>query len=191
MRFFISDTHFGHARINELAGRPFDSVEEMNEYIIDRWNAAVGVHDQVFHLGDVALGSLAESLPILSRLNGQKFLVAGNHDRVFKGNKPAYIERFWPEYRKYFAGIWNGDILMTLNDGTVVKASHFPYHGDSTTDERYPEFRPVDDGHVLLHGHVHEMWLRNGRQINVGVDVWDFNPVREDVLIEMIRDGLE
>jgi calcineurin-like phosphoesterase family protein len=51
---------------------------------------------------------------------------------------------------------------------------HLPY---AAVDARYPEWRPVDAGKWLLHGHVHEHWQVNGRMINVGVDQWDFAPV--------------
>lgn len=61
-RFFISDTHFSHARILEFEsddGRPvrsgFSSVEEMDEAMIERWNSVVGPKDKVYHLGDVAI----------------------------------------------------------------------------------------------------------------------------------------
>lgn len=186
MRFWTSDTHFGHLRINELAGRPFSSADEMNEALISRWNAVVGKNDLVVHLGDVAMGEIAKSLPLMARLNGQKILVAGNHDRVFSGNSENYIRRFFPEYSKYFGAIFNGSQLVTLDDGTIVKVCHFPYSGDSTTDERYPEHRPVDEGHVLLHGHVHQMWKVKDRMLNVGVDVNNFAPVSEDDIIERI-----
>jgi calcineurin-like phosphoesterase family protein len=186
MRWFTSDTHFGHARISELAGRPFTSVDEMNETIISRWNALVKPNDIVFHLGDVALGQISESLPLCGRLNGTKFLIPGNHDRIFPENRDSMRMKFVPEYQKYFV-ILPLQTMMTLGDGTVVNASHFPYSGDSHADDRYPEYRPVDDGKVLLHGHVHEKWRVRDRMINVGVDVNNFFPVSEADIIERIR----
>jgi calcineurin-like phosphoesterase family protein len=99
--FFTADHHFGHARIIELCDRPFSSIEEMNETLIDKWNAVVKPGDTVWHLGDVAMGPITQSLSLISRLNGHKYLVPGNHDRC----SPAYagtgvkrvqwIRRYW------------------------------------------------------------------------------------------------
>ena len=60
---------------------------------------------------------------------------------------------------------------------------------DSRYDLKFAEHRPKDDGSWLLHGHIHEKWRQNGRQINVGVDAWDFAPVSDDTLCEVIRSG--
>ena len=66
-------------------------------------------------------------------------------------------------------------------------AGHFPYEGDSHDEDRFTRWRPVDDGAWLLHGHVHTSWQVNGRQINVGVDVWDYAPVSEAALAALIE----
>jgi calcineurin-like phosphoesterase family protein len=182
--WFTSDTHFGHSRIIELCDRPFSSVDAMNEGIIENWNALVKPNDLVFHMGDVAMGKIADSLPLVGRLNGRIALVPGNHDRVFSGNKISHIERFTPEYLKVFETIlpeWTGlDVLP-------VDFCHFPFAGDSHEDDRYTELRPVDNGQWLIHGHVHDEWKVRGKQINVGVDVWDFRPVHLDQIMEVIR----
>ncbi len=81
--FFTSDIHFFHNNIIEYCNRPWRSAEEMNEGIINNWNSVVGRNSVVFILGDVAMGGRgkAERLAkILSRLNGKKYLVPGNHD---------------------------------------------------------------------------------------------------------------
>lgn len=80
--YFISDTHFHHANIIKLAGRPFASVQEMNEEMVSRWNAVVRPDDIVWHLGDFAYGTWkgGDTAAIFARLNGRKHLVKGNHD---------------------------------------------------------------------------------------------------------------
>lgn len=54
----------------------------MDAELIRRGNQAVAPTDVVLHLGDVALGPIAESLPLTAQLHGRKFLVPGNHDRI-------------------------------------------------------------------------------------------------------------
>ena len=80
--FVTADTHFSHARISELADRPFATVDEMNAELIRRWNETVSPTEVVLHLGDVALGPIEESIGITAQLHGRRFLVPGNHDRV-------------------------------------------------------------------------------------------------------------
>lgn len=80
MIYFIADTHFNHANIIKYCNRPFKNTDEMNEYIIRRWNSVVKEADTVYHLGDVGFGSLQEVKSLVERLNGRKILLRGNHD---------------------------------------------------------------------------------------------------------------
>ncbi|MEV8252146.1 metallophosphoesterase [Microbacterium sp. NPDC076768] len=103
--FVTSDTHFSHARISELAGRPYSTVEEMNEDLVCRWNDTVSPGAVVLHLGDVALGSIEESIALTARLNGRRLLVPGNHDRVSPATQSKRaIERFLPMYEATTSG---------------------------------------------------------------------------------------
>ena len=65
-----ADSHFAHANVIEYTGRPFASVNEMDEAMIAAWNSVVGPDDVVYHLGDFCLGGLIEARWRLSRLNG-------------------------------------------------------------------------------------------------------------------------
>ena len=78
--FFTSDTHFGHANIIRLCNRPFKDVEEMNEKLIENWNKVVPEDGTVFHLGDFAFGGSALWNSVIPRLNGQIYLIIGNHE---------------------------------------------------------------------------------------------------------------
>ena len=185
--FFTSDTHFGHKRIIELCNRPFRDVDHMNEMLIKNWNETVSPDDVVFHLGDVALGSIADSLPLVGRLNGYKILIPGNHDRIFSGEPEKKRERFFPEYMKVFQEIRAEAATLWLPwEFTEVVLSHFPYQGDSQENDRHVDKRPVDNGLPLIHGHIHEKRRIEGRMFNVGVDVNDFRPVHENVIREWI-----
>lgn len=188
--WFTSDQHFGHVRINELAGRPFATVEEATETMVERWNANVGVRDTVYVLGDACMGDLVTSLAVIPRLNGLKFLVPGNHDRVsslYKGSAQKKGE--WNvAYREAGFRVLPEQCAMMVRSH-VVMLCHFPYDGDSHGEDRYAAARPIDDGRRLLHGHTHSKEKVRGRQIHVGVDAWDFTPVSEEQLMEIISDG--
>ena len=78
--FYIADTHFGHLNIIKFDKRPFDSVQEMNDYLISRWNKKVKNGDTTYILGDFCWNKEAEWVEILNKLNGNKVLIRGNHD---------------------------------------------------------------------------------------------------------------
>lgn len=185
MRHFTSDLHFGHANIIKYSGRPYDSVEEMNEALVANWNDQVLPDDDVWILGDLCLGRLPDTLGYIGRLNGHKTLLTGNHDACWKGNGGynKWVTRY------VLAGldeVVNKKTVELDVGGNTVLLCHFPYFGDHYA-ERYSEYRPVDRGMSLLHGHIHEKWKVNGHQINVGIDVWDYRPVAEEELLPFLR----
>lgn len=158
--WFTSDTHFGHARIIELCNRPFANVDFMREMIVNNWNAIVSPSDRVFHLGDVALGPIHDSLQVIKRLNGRKTLIIGNHDRNFRGFgrshglEPDEWDQVYVDAG--FDEVWQSMVLVNYaNLPPVVNLSHFPYEGDSHGDERHASYRFQDQGIPLVHGHTH------------------------------------
>lgn len=95
--FFTSDTHFDHVNITgpkvsqwESGYRNFDTTEEMNEVLIKNWNEKIGPFDTVYHLGDVSFGTPERCRWHLSRLNGIKHLILGNHDKPALANKDMF-----------------------------------------------------------------------------------------------------
>jgi calcineurin-like phosphoesterase family protein len=179
--WWTSDTHFSHANIIRYCDRPFASVEEMNAELTARWNDTVAPDDEVWHLGDLVLGQNIEAqIERTAVLAGVKRLVPGNHDRVarsFEGRTD--FSRFAPLYRAAGWEIMPELITHTIG-GHEVLVCHFPYAGDSHARDRYDEFRPVDHGLPIIHGHVHNTFAELGRQFNVGVDVRSFRPVPEE-----------
>lgn len=152
--FFTADQHFNHAKIIEYCGRPFATVEEMNEALIACWNAVVQDGDTVYHLGDFGMGNAASLKAICERLNGNKILIRGNHDNL---SRTAYKQRvgFLEVYDQMEYGEW----LL----------SHYP------STEPHMELKVADQW--VICGHVHDMWRVCLRNLNVGVDMNDFYPI--------------
>lgn len=157
--YVTSDTHFGHANVIKYCNRPWASVDEMNEGIVERWNAIVRPEDTVYHLGDVALNP-KKAIPFLERLNGRKRLIRGNHDHD--------IEKYLP----YFE--WVKDYYVLKDNGMRFILFHYPI---SSWDG-------LHRGTVHLHGHSHGSHLRSfpassedGKRIDAGTDCWGWAPV--------------
>jgi calcineurin-like phosphoesterase family protein len=93
MRYFTSDTHYGHQNIIRFCDRPYADVGSMNVDLVNRAARVVEVGDELWHLGDVAFGRLDDTLTHLSRIAVDVTLVAGNHDRCHPYNG-ARGERF-------------------------------------------------------------------------------------------------
>ncbi len=188
-RWWTSDQHFGHENIIRYCARPFANSDEMSEAMVERWNDVVADSDEVWMLGDLVMNQLPKRLKDhVARLKGHKILVPGNHDACWQHHRKG------PKQKEVYYRL--GGIAEILDDPAPVSladvdvlVNHFPYRNDSHHDQRYQQYRPEDTGGWLLHGHIHEKWRQNDRQINVGVDAWDFAPVDDDTLADLIRSG--
>lgn len=209
--FFTSDHHFGHANIlkyedalrRNAHGGQFHTVEQMDDYLIDQWNATVSPGDTVYHLGDLSfkLHTIEEVMPFL---NGNVVLVVGNHDPFFKRLNCA-IPRMQREAREDALRLGFSEVHLQLDVEISgigqVSLSHFPYappDHDALADYelRFLENRPVmGEEKLLLHGHVHSQWLEQTYRglppmINVGVEMWGLRPVSEAEIVERFRKKL-
>jgi calcineurin-like phosphoesterase family protein len=194
---FTSDLHFNHVTMVSPAHggrgwRPFSTVEEMNECLIERWNSVVGVNSHVWLLGDVGMGSPEEFFPLVERLNGRKHLVSGNHDQVWDFHQRGYEHQ--ATWLRFFETIHTTVRLkFGKHRSTEVLLFHLPYDNDHTLTTRYEPYRLRDREIPLLHGHVHDSWKlrrtphKKTLQINVGVDVWDWTPVGLSQLLPVLR----
>ena len=167
--FFTSDTHFWHKNIIKYCNRPYESVEEMNEAIIENWNSVVAKDDIVFHLGDFGFASPTKIKEIAARLNGHIWLIVGNHD--WKMLTSSIIEECF-EYVSQQAYIHV--------DGQSILLNHFPMLCYSGVYREKPVWQ--------LFGHVHtsptsegadtsRMSVKYDTQYDVGVDNNNFRPI--------------
>lgn len=196
MRYWTSDLHLGHLNIREYCpGRQAlgSTVDQMNEALIDRWNAVVNTNDEVWILGDLCMGKIGDTLPLVELLNGHKWLVGGNHDRWFGTmdsdvpKKQRTFARWSAEYEAVGLELVTDRWLDTPVGGHPVRVCHFPYEGDSHGEDRYAAERPPNNGLPLLCGHVHDAWRIRSRMVNVGVDVWNYAPVSETEIVSIIE----
>lgn len=164
--FFWADLHLGHRFVAGLRGL---EPKEHDQRIVDAWEQHIGANDVIYLLGDISTGSARGTryaLDVISRLPGRKRLIAGNHDPVHPMHRQSLTRNapWWEVFediQPYAVKKINGQKFML---------SHFPYSGDHTAEERYTQYRLPDCGLPLVHGHVHDLWLTNGNQYNVGVD---------------------
>ena len=149
--WFTSDTHFGHARMIQLAQRPFKTVEDMDAMMVLRWNDVVAPGDQVFHLGDFAF---RDHDPYLRQLKGQKRLIVGNHDHSDRVKRA----RGWHTV---------DHLLHTTVSGVNLVLCHYAMR----------VWRQAHHGAIHLYGHSHGNLPGDSQSCDVGVDCWKFRPV--------------
>lgn len=161
--YYTSDLHFNHAKICEYEKRPWNTVQEMNEGLIQNWNAVVDKDSIVYCLGDFCFHPRADIPEIRKRLNGHIVLVYGNHDNVKKQ----------PDFYKCFDDVVGSDVVEDEIDGCAMKL--FLHH------EPIPESEWRSFARMNLCGHVHGAWVdapgKIGLIMNVGVDVCDYRPM--------------
>lgn len=157
--FFTSDLHLGHSKIIQYCNRPFPSVGEMDETLIENWNAKVPTDGIVWMIGDIFFCDVKRATEIMLRLNGKKHLILGNHDKLIRNN---------PQLQKLFAKIYP-DLHQETIDGVPVIMSHYPLL----------TWNRAHWGSFMLHGHVHSTKPTNGinRRFDVGVDANSYAPV--------------
>lgn len=178
--WFTSDLHFGHQNIIKFCNRPWWDLKSMNQGLVDRWNERVQDGDSVFVLGDLCWGPPAHFMRYLEQLKGIKFLVPGNHDQVWHGQKKprgrTILESAGFKVMPAQATFW-------LEGTKPVLMCHFPYESVYDGDRRdFTEYMPKPMGDWLLHGHVHNLWTvdKEHKQLNVGVDVHNWYPINEE-----------
>ncbi len=168
MDYFIADTHFGHEKIRLMRG--FDSITEMDEILIDRWNKRVTPEDHVYIAGDFCYKNERPVEEYLSRLHGHKHLAIGNHDR-------QWLKKINPtEWFEECAFVLEGD-----QKGNFFTVCHYPM---------MDWYRRRHGAH-LIYGHIHdttrEPYYRYLQTVphayNAGVDVNNYRPVTLSELI--------
>lgn len=181
--WIISDTHLSHENIlkftdsrtgNLIRGHLFDNIDQMDEYILEKWNSVVKPGDIVYHLGDVFMGDRERFKKQWPKFNGRKRLIVGNHDDIkflSSGGFFAKVQmwRMFPEF------------------GLML--SHVPLH-ESSLLRHIDKTKSYIDGCetlVNIHGHTHQHGSPPGPYLSTCVELIDYTPVNIEDLAVMAR----
>ena len=180
MNYYIADLHFSHRNIIQFDKRPYQTIEQMNNDLIKRWNDVVTDRDDVYVLGDM-FWNTDEAPMILEQLHGKIHLIKGNHDKITS------------DMMHYFASI--SGYAEINDDGNHLILCHYPimFYNHSYSPNCW-----------MLCGHVHNTrestWLNEwkgelrdnalslannrGNIINAGCMLHDYTPKTINQLIE-------
>lgn len=165
--FVTSDTHFGRERALDLFKRPFNNVEQMNNYLIETWNSVVGKNDIVYHLGNFAWDTFSANYA-LEMLNGNIYFMLGNRDRALL------------------------DCISMYSNCTIVPTQITELHDTKIVLCHYPleDWNGKEESVAHLHGHTFNIDtdLNKMNRFNVMSDKWRFKPVLLSDIIEYIKE---
>lgn len=181
--FVASDWHLNHSREFIYGARGFQSVEEMNEAIIERHNSKVDTDDDVYVLGDLCLGGgepgiTAKNKALIERMNGRIHIILGNHDT------PARQEMY----------------RMCSNVVEVVYATMIHYRGYHFYLSHFPtltanlEKESLKQCTINLSGHTHSsdpFYQDMPFMYNCAMDAHNCTPVLLDDAIEMMKNKVK
>ena len=156
-KFFTSDLqlHIGHKRITEFTDRKLvTTAEDHDNWVVDLWNSQVKPGDIVYILGDVSFARFDKTCEALKKMQGQKHIIKGNHDRAddLDRLKAANIIQNWHDYKEIKVG--------GKEDNLTACLFHFPI--TAWHRQHYGSF--------MLHGHCHGSFQGEGKILDVGLD---------------------
>jgi calcineurin-like phosphoesterase family protein len=173
--WFLSDLHMGHANIIKYTNRPFKDVHHMNWTLTKNWNSVVKPDDTVYIVGDFSMGQPGK---YAQHLNGHKILIKGNHDKL-------------SQCRGHFDEIHEDTLELKLGEHKLLLC-HYYYKEmlgdfDHKFKDRMPSFK---SGQILIHGHSHNstpMINNKYKAINVSVEHFEYTPISENKIVEIIK----
>lgn len=169
--WFTSDLHFWHKNICKYCNRPFETIEQMNEEIINRYNSVVSEDDTVFILGDLGFCGIEKLRTLISQLKGHIIVIQGNHDPD-KIIKTLLEEGLIEEYHKLLHVIVEGDEECPNQELTLC---HFPML----------DWYNKEKGSWMVHGHQHQLPETPSCSVkhwDVGLDKNNIQPINFEQL---------
>jgi len=173
MKYYTSDWHLNENRIFDFNPffRPFKSIEEQNNTIINNVNSIVKKTDTLYHIGDVSMD--IDGIKLLSQIKCDNIvLIEGNYDTPFLD-----------ELEKYDIEIWKHQVSF-INNGDKIQ--HLFMQHEPIEVLKFLKNNP-NNGHFGICGHIHGLWKVQKNMINVSVDAWHFKPVSEKEILFTIE----
>lgn len=191
--FVTSDSHFSHLNIcrgtskwdGNCGVRDFDTLEQMNDAIVNGINSVVRPQDVLVHLGDWSFNGIENAFKFRKRLDVQTiYFVVGNHDKHIFKNKNNVQEIFNGLYTELDLDIKFVEKTIQKNQKKLAKQRFFCYHHPVAS------WRGMSQGVVHLHGHVHlppDKIMGNGKHIDCGVEGSNFRPYDIKDIYEIMK----
>lgn len=158
MNYFSSDWHLQHRNILTYDPRPFNTIEEHDETIINNYNSTVKAKDNFYFLGDFAFCHDDKKIEsYLSRLGGNKFFIRGNHDHT----------RTRKLFSKY--GTYLGEQSKVKIEGQEIVLNHYKMY---VWDKKHH-----GTWHLYGHSHGTAEHFENGKSFDVGINCSNYFPI--------------
>lgn len=169
MIYFTSDEHYFHKNVIKYCNRPFSSVEEMNETIIERHNNVVKLRDTTIHCGDFMLHGAQLAASIIQRLNGHHIFITGSHDfRWMKGIDKYNLKQI--ELKGYIYEFkYNMDYIVACHYAMLTwpRSHHNSFQVFGHSHGELTGFKPT--------------------QMDVGVDCNNFTPISIESVLDKLK----
>ena len=208
---FISDTHFYHKNILKFEPSRVESFQEnhfenQEQMLVSNWNSVCGENQLIIHLGDFYYGR-DKSLSEMKHLNGEKYLLKGNHDNAYADEvyeslgftliDTTILDEALKENRTLlallaeFQQLEHSHLLIFSFEGVRFLASHFQMTNTTEYDRKFrAQIRLLKaifneaECDFNLHGHTHSNLMDDERCINLSVEHIDFKPISMGEIME-------
>lgn len=163
--WFSADLHLLHPKIVNICDRP-TTVKEHDEWLIHRINSVVDKKDKFYILGDVSMGNRKKTERLLHKINGDKILIKGNHD------KNIHNSTLFSEIKDIKDFNFNSDKYPNIH----IVLCHYPI----------ASWNRKIHGSIHLYGHTHGNFANSGLSFDVGVDANNWYPLSLEQVLDKI-----
>ena len=181
MNYFTADSHFSMIDNTVISRdfRPFTSLAQMNQYIIDKWNEEAKETDTIYHLGDFANYNgldnekFKEYFALVKQINAKVVLILGNNERK------VLFREFGGDFSSF------RDFLIDVGFHDVIEKSMELKIGKHIYTLTHKPTDASKCGKYTLFGHIHKACLVKRFGFNVGVDNHYFKLFSENEISEL------